>query len=214
MSDDSPSLYLMTPPLSEAGGFAPLLEAALDAGVVACVLARLDARDEAAAKRIVRTLAPLAQERGAAFIVADDVQLALRAGADGVHVSNAAAAALDDAIRRLKPNSIVGAGMLRSKHDAMTAGEKDIDYVMFGEPAADGAAPAFDTTRERAAWWAEIFTVPVVAFAARLDQVERLARAGADFVALGAAVFDDPRGPASAVRDAMAALTAARREPA
>ena len=47
---DSPSLYLITPVLSEAASFAPAFEAALDAGVVACVLLRLDVRDEGAAK--------------------------------------------------------------------------------------------------------------------------------------------------------------------
>jgi thiamine-phosphate pyrophosphorylase len=216
VSDDSPSLYLITPRLEEAGGFAPALEAALEAGVVACVLARVAARDESSAKRIVRALAPLAQERGAAFIVADDAQLAQRAGADGVHISNAGenTAGLDAAIGRLKPDSIVGAGLLRSKHEAMTAGEKDIDYIMFGEPEADGSAPAFDNTLERVAWWADIFNVPVVAYAAGLDEAAPLARAGADFIALGSAVFDDPRGPASAVRDAMAAIALARREPA
>jgi thiamine-phosphate pyrophosphorylase len=214
MYADSPSLYLMTPRLTEASGFAPLLDAALDAGVIACVLARMDTHNEGAAKRIVRTLAPLTQERGAALIVADDVQVAQRAGADGVHISDAGGdhvAALDEAIRRLKPDSIVGAGLLRSKHDAMSAGEKDVDYVMLGEPAPDGDAPVFAHTLERVAWWAEIFNVPVVAHAASLADVAPLARAGADFIALGAAVFDDPRGPASAVRDAMAALALMRR---
>jgi thiamine-phosphate pyrophosphorylase len=85
---------------------------------------------------------------------------------------------------------------------------------MFGEPDVDETAPASDNTLERAAWWAEIFNVPAVAYAARLEEAGPLARAGADFIALGAAVFDDPRGPASAVRDAMAAIARARREPA
>ena len=69
MSDDSPSLYLITPRLSDAAAFAPVLEAALDAGVIACVLLLLEARDEGVAKKIVRTLATVAQERGAALRV-------------------------------------------------------------------------------------------------------------------------------------------------
>ncbi len=69
MSDDSPSLYLITPRLDGFADFAPALEAALDAGVVACVLAPVEARDEGAAKKIVRALAELVQERGAALLV-------------------------------------------------------------------------------------------------------------------------------------------------
>ena len=206
---DSPSLYLITPVLSEAASFAPAFEAALDAGVVACVLLRLDVRDEGAAKKIIRTLAPLAQERGAALLIENDSQLAQRAGADGVHMSltgDDREDRLDEVISRLKPDSIVGVGRLKSKDDSMSAGEKDVDYLMFGEPTADGFVQPFELTLERVGWWAEIFNVPVVGYASELPQVAELAGAGADFVALGAAVWDDPRGPASAVSDAMAAI--------
>ena len=41
---------------------------------------------------------------------------------------------------------------------------------------------------------------------ANLDEIAPLARAGADFVAVGAFVFDDPRGPAAAIADAQALL--------
>ncbi len=217
MSNDSPSLYLITPPIADAPGFAPAFEAALDAGVVVCVLLRLDTRDEGLAKKIIRVLAPLAQERGAALLVENDAQLAQRAGADGAHIGIAGDdrdPALAEAIRKLKPDGIVGAGRLKSKDDAMTAGEQEVDYVMFGEPAADGYTPAFEHTAERVGWWAEIFNVPVVGYAAQLDHVEALARAGAEFVALGAAVWDDARGPAAAVRDAMAAIARSRAETA
>ena len=217
MSDDSPSLYLITPPVSDAGGFAPVLEAALDAGVVACVLLKLDARDEGTSKKIVRTLAALAQERGAALLIENDPQLAIRAGADGAHIGTTADdrdQQLAEAIRKLKPDSIVGAGRLKSKDDAMSAGEKDIDYVMFGEPAPDGYTPDAAQTVERVGWWAEIFNVPVVGYAATLDDVEAIVRAGAEFVALGPAVWDDARGPAAAVRDAMQAIGRARVETA
>lgn len=205
-------LYLITPPLTAAAGFSALLEAALDAGDVACVLLDLAAADEAAAKKIVRGLAGIAQARDAALLVADHPQLAARADADGVHVHGSGEAldrALDEAIERVKPERIVGAGRLASKHDAMNAGEKDIDYVMFGEPAADGFVPPVDEIIERVAWWAEIFTIPCVGYAPRLDDVAALAAAGADFVALGAAIWSDPRGPAAAVRQAQAALAMA-----
>ena len=82
---------------------------------------------------------------------------------------------------------------------------------MWGAPAADGWTPSFETTLEKTAWWSEIFNVPCVAYATTLARVGPLAEAGADFIALGGAVWDDPRGPASAVRDATAAIRASRR---
>ena len=74
----------------------------------------------------------------------------------------------------------------------MAAGEAGADYVMFGEPHRDGWTPPLAETAERVAWWAEIFETPCVAYAARLDDVATLAAAGADFVALGDALWSAP----------------------
>ena len=54
-----------------------------------------------------------------------------------------------------------------------------------------------------------MFQIPCVGFAASLDEVEPLAAAGADFVAVGDCIFADPRGVAAAVRDAMTRLAVA-----
>ncbi len=62
------------------------------------------------------------------------------------------------------------------------------------------------------AWWAEVFEIPCVAYAAELDEIAPLAAAGADFIAVGSAVFDDPRGLRLATADAAARLAVA--EPA
>jgi thiamine-phosphate pyrophosphorylase len=87
----------------------------------------------------------------------------------------------------------------------MVAGE-NADYVMFGEPEADGRRPSFAAILERIEWWAAVFEIPCVGFAATLDEVGPLAAAGADFVALGESIWDDPRGPAAAVADAATRL--------
>ena len=47
-------------------------------------------------------------------------------------MSPAASRRLQKAIEALKPDFIVGAGGFATKHDAMEAGELDIDYVFFG----------------------------------------------------------------------------------
>lgn len=209
MADDSPSLFLITPPIARADEFAPALRAALDAAEVACVHFRLAAMGEAESARVASKLAPIAQERGAAALFADP-RIAGRANADGVHVygqGEALGSMLEDAIASMKPQRIVGAGGLRTRHDAMSAGERDLDYVAFGDPAPDGWTPEADFIVERIGWWSAIFNVPCVGFAPALADVERMAQAGADFVALGEAAWSDPRGPAVAVAEAAATLS-------
>ena len=193
-------LYLITPPLEAAQPFDKALAAALGAGDVACVLARFATSDPGQRKAILRALTPLAQDHGAALLVDGDAQLAARAGADGVHLTGAGEA-LDQAIESLKPERIVGVGRLDSRDECMSAGEQDIDYLMFGAPS-DPTSP--DAILERTRWWAEIFNVPCVAFARSLEEIEPLADAGAEFIALEAAVWDNPRGPAAAVSEATA----------
>ena len=90
----------------------------------------------------------------------------------------------------------------------MLAGERGADYVMFGETEAGGRRPSFAAIVERIEWWAELFEIPCVGFAAALDEIAPLAAAGADFVAIGDALWDDPRGPAAAVAEAAAQLAA------
>jgi thiamine-phosphate pyrophosphorylase len=69
-----------------------------------------------------------------------------------------------------------------------------------------GNRASFDAIIDRVGWWAEVFEVPCVAYAARLEEIDALAAAGADFVAIGGAVFDDPRGLKTALAEAAARL--------
>jgi thiamine-phosphate pyrophosphorylase len=206
MAEPAARLYLLSPLLADAATFAPRLAAACATGGVAAVLLRFAAADERTLVNHVKTLAPAAQDKGAAAVIAasGDVDLAavaLRGGADGVH-SGAGPGEVRALRERLK-DRIVGAGNIRSKHDAMTIGEMGVDYLMFGEPRADGSLPALEAVIERAAWWAEIFQTPCVAYAPRLDAVPDLAGTGAEFIALGEAVWTHPDGPAAAVAAAL-----------
>jgi thiamine-phosphate pyrophosphorylase len=199
-------LYLITPPLSGADldAFAPRFAEALAAGEAASALARVARGAEGDAKRIVARLVTLAQPLDVATLVENDARLAARAGADGAHVDGAGEA-LADALASLHPERIVGAGALTLRDDAMVAGEQGADYVMFGEPRPDGFAPPLAETLERVAWWAEIFETPCVAYAGALDAVAPLCDAGADFIALGDAVWRAP-APAEAAAKARALI--------
>jgi thiamine-phosphate pyrophosphorylase len=141
------------------------------------------------------------QKADAALILDSHAGIVARSGADGAHLSGLAA--FQDAAAALKPDRIAGIGDLETRHDAMVAAESGADYVMFG----DNARPSIDALIERVAWWADVFEVPCVAYATGLDEIAPLVEAGADFVAVGDAVFADPRGVAAAVAEASAHLS-------
>jgi thiamine-phosphate pyrophosphorylase len=205
MAEEAPRLYLITPPIADAAGFAAQFEMALDTGEIACVLLRLSPMDQAATKKILRALIPLAQEHGVACLV-EDPQLANHVDADGAHVKGMGEK-LDTALASLKPHKIVGVGAIFGRDDAMTAAEADVDYLLFGDV---DEAQSFAEILERVTWWAEIFNVPCVAYARKLDEVAEFARAGADFVALCDAAWNDPRSLVIAIHEAAAILASIR----
>ncbi len=185
-------IYLITPPVSDSETFSRALAAALDAGDVAAVLLRLADSDERTLINRAKAIAAVVQPRDIALLLDGRPDIAIRAGADGAHLTGIAA--LTAALGALKPDRIAGSGGLRSRHDAMLAAEAGADYVMFGEPDHSGGQgnqgnhcnrPAFDTVLERLNWWAELFQPPCIGYAANLDEVGALAQAGADFIALG-----------------------------
>jgi thiamine-phosphate pyrophosphorylase len=195
-----PRLYLMTPPIADPSIFSEQLSSALDAGDVAAVLLRLASGDERTLINRVTTLAPLIQGKGAALLLDGRADLVARGGADGAHFGDIAG--FTAALETLKPERIAGAGGLASRHDAMLAAEQGADYVMFGEPDPVGKCPAFTAVEERIAWWAEVFEAPCVAYSDSLETIAPLVAAGADFLALGNAVWREPGSVAETIREA------------
>jgi thiamine-phosphate pyrophosphorylase len=163
------------------------------------VLLRLKMADQRSMISRVKTLAPAIQNAGAALLLDGHVELVARAGADGAHVSGLAA--LEEALPSLKPDRIAGVGGLTTRHDSMSAGEKGADYVLFGEPDAQGKRPSIDAVAERLDWWAELFEPPCIAYAASREEAHEFVLAGADFILVGEAVWADPRGAATALAE-------------
>jgi thiamine-phosphate pyrophosphorylase len=197
--------------LDDTAAFARELEAALIAGDVAAVLLRLAEADERTTINRAKNVAAVVQCRDIALLVDGRPEIAARAGADGAHLTGIEA--LRAALATLKPDRIVGAGGLHSRHDAMLAGEADADYVMFGGPdrGRGGGKPSLEAVAERLAWWAELFQLPCIGYAAGKDEVRLLAEAGADFVALGDWIWTKRGGAGKAVaaaNDILAAVVA------
>jgi len=193
----------MTPPIADPSAFSDQLASALDAGDVAAVLLRLAEADERTLINLVKTLAPPVQSKGAALLLDGRTELVARGGADGAHLSIADFTA---ALETLKPERIAGAGRLASRHDAMVAAEQGADYVMFGEPDVTGKCPDFAAVEERIAWWAEVFEIPCVGYSDSLETISLLVAAGADFIALGSAVWREPDAVAETIREASSHL--------
>jgi thiamine-phosphate pyrophosphorylase len=197
-------LYLVTPAISDPAPFAGELEHALGVGDIAAVLLRLADGGERTLIERAKHIAAVVQSRDVALVVDNRPEIVARAGADGAHLSGVEKFAA--ALALLKPERIAGAGGLRSRHDAMLAGEAGADYVMFGEPDRNGRRPSFEELLERLTWWADLVEIPSVAYAAGKDEVTPLVRTGADFVALGDWIWSAPEGAAKVIAAAVASL--------
>lgn len=85
-----------------------------------------------------------------AFIIKDDVETALKTGADGIQIP----CSPDVKKIRKRIGDIALGVMCATRDEAMRAGESGADYIGFdGENAA-----------EMTRWWSELFTVPCVDF--------------------------------------------------
>jgi len=192
-------LYLVSP-LDAAGGFADQLRAALDAGPVAAFQFRVKDVDEHQAARLAEPLQRVCADREVAFIVNDSMGLAKRLGADGVHLGQGDGDPRE-ARALLGPGAQIGVTCHDSRHLAMEAGEGGADYVAFGS--------FFPTTTKEVShrpelsilsWWSALFELPCVAIGGiTADNARPLVEAGADFLAVSAAVWQHPGGPAAGV---------------
>lgn len=205
-------LYLITPPaLPDLTAFGEQLAAALDAGDVAALQIRLKDVSDAEIGRAVEALAPIAQARGVAVILNDRPDLARKFGCDGVHVGQSDAS-VAEARRVMGKDAMIGATCHDSRHLAMEAAEAGADYVAFGAFfPTETKLTVHRPEPEILSIWQETMQVPCVAIGGiTADNCAPLVQAGADFLAVSAAVWAAPDGPASAVRRFEAAITAAR----
>lgn len=200
----------MTPASFEPRAFARNLAAALDAGDVACLQLRLKDVPDNDVLRATETLMPICMRHDVAFLLNDRPDLALKAGADGVHVGQQDAS-YAEARQLLGPDKIVGVTCHDSRHLAIEAAEAGADYVAFGAffPTSTKEAKG-KPDPEILRWWSEIMTVPCVAIGGiKVENCGVLVEAGADFVAVVTGVWDYPKGPAQAVKDFNAAIARA-----
>jgi len=184
-------LYAVTPGLADPDLLADKVDAALRGGARVVQYRNKGASEQLRQEQAVR-IARLCRDAGACFIVNDNIELARKVAADGVHLGKddegvGAARAL------LGPGKLIGVSCYNELWRARDAVAQGADYIAFGSffpsPTKPGAVRAArDLLRA-----AKEFSVPIVAIGGITpDNAAGLIEAGADAVAVLSAVFDAP----------------------
>lgn len=140
------------------------------------------------------------QQYNVPLLINDDVELAVRIGADGVHLGKDDGDVLS-ARKRLGDQAIIGVSCYDSVDNALQAEKEGADYVAFGRffPSTSKplAAPAhLDTLRQAQ----NKIKVPIVAIGGILpSNGQQLLDAGADVLAVIGGLFTD--NPEQAAKD-------------
>ena len=188
-------IVLIVPPHASASDIA----AAMAGGDVASVILPQFDADERAFQDRAEAIAPLVQQAGAAFIIAGDSKTAGRVGADGIHVE-VRPADLTNIVDRNAGRIIVGAGGMKTRHDALETGEAGPDYLFFGKFGFDTLPEPHPRNLALGQWWSEMVEIPAIVMAGNtIASAEEVAMTGADFVALSQAVFGPGVDPRQAV---------------
>ena len=167
------------------------VEAVLKGGAT-CVQLREKELDGAAFLEEARTLAALCRRYGVPLIINDNVEVALAAGADGVHVGQ------DDLtveqVRRLAGDRLIVGVSAHSVEQALAAQAGGADYLGVGAVFATATkSDAHVLPRETLAEICRAVDIPVVAIGGiGEDNLLQLAGTGVDGAALVSAIFSAP----------------------
>jgi thiamine-phosphate pyrophosphorylase len=194
-------LYLISPPRLEAKAFAENLKRALDGGEIASLQLRLKEASDDDVLRAGEILMPVAQNAEVAFILNDRPDLAAKLGADGVHIGQEDGS-LSEARVTMGADRIIGVTCHASRHLAMEAAEAGADYVAFGAFfPTQTKTPKIRADTEELRWWSETMVVPSVAIGGiTVENANSIIKAGADFLAVSAGIWDYSEGPTAAVK--------------
>ena len=200
-------LYLITPPqIADPIMFRDQLLEFLNPDEVACLQIRMKTSsgefDRKSTHAVAEALLGPLKELEIDLIINDCPETAKELGADGVHVG-LEDTTVKDARNILGEGKIVGATCKQSRHIAMEAGEAGADYVAFG--SFYSSSTKTDTTPasiEILSWWQALMELPCIAIGGVApDNAAPLVRAGADFIAASASIWNHPQGPAFSVKE-------------
>lgn len=180
-------IFLIAPADADAKIFADQLTALLATREVSALLLQRGNRAENAYKDFCKAIIPIAQAKECAVLLEGSPGLVRMLGADGLHVTTGTDDTRD-AIGALRPGMIVGSGPVDTRDDAMSIGELEPDYLLFG--ATSGATT--DAQRDMAGWWAETMEIPAV-FADPQASFDDFDAAGCEFIGLAMPALETAR---------------------
>lgn len=203
-AEQTPQIYLITPPEFELSTFPDLLARVLDGTEVACVRLAMASRDEDTIARAADVLREVTHTRDVAIVISEHLALVERLGLDGIHL-NDGSRNVRATRKELGADAIVGTFCGASRHDGMAAGEGGADYVSFGPVGATALGDGTVAGDDLFSWWSEIVEVPIVAegavTAARVAELAGIT----DFFAIGEEIWrsDDPLAALRALQSEM-----------
>ena len=192
-------LYAITPAQPDTARLVQLVERAIAGGAA---LVQYRAKDMPAPRMIEQAtqLAALCRQRRVRFIVNDSVEVALAAGADGVHLGR------DDASPRearvLMPHAIIGVSCYADLARARSAAIAGADYIGVGAVFASATKPSAVRAPLELLGRAKAESGLPVAAIGGIDtsNAREAVAAGADMLAVISALFDAPDVEAAARR--------------
>lgn len=201
-----PRLYLVTDRTFLGGReLVDLVEAAVRGGVTLVQL-REKTLDTRTFIKEAQRLKNILSSCRVPLLINDRVDVALAAGADGVHIGQSDMP-LDDARRLMGPDAIIGLS-LESVQDAENIRGAPVDYVaaspVFATPTKTDTAQPLGLEGVRA--MRRLVTLPLVAIGGiHAGNLKTVMDAGADGVAVVSAILgaEDPEQAARALRDRM-----------
>lgn len=185
-------LYAITPDDPDTARLTARVEAAIAGGAV-IVQYRNKPANSAKRREQALALRPICRAAGVAFIVNDDLALALAVDADGLHLGG------DDgdlaaARARLGPDKLLGASCYNRMELALEARERGADHIAFGAMYPSSIKP--DAVRAPLTLFgqaAAVVGLPAVAIGGiTLDNAPSIIQAGAHAIAVISALFDAP----------------------
>lgn len=210
-----PGLYLITD-RKAAGprGLVPALEAAFRGGVT---LAQLREKDLPASKLLdlAKEAVKVARLNGARLLVNDRTDIALAAGADGVHLTSKSYSPVH-ARALLGKDKLIGVST-HSIEEALRAEEDGADFVTFGPvfhtPSKEGMGAPLGTDELRKA--AQRLSIPVYGLGGvGPNNIEKVISTGANAALISAIMADDdPEKAASSLLAAIERLKRTTRSP-
>lgn len=187
MPDRLKGLYAITPDTEDSARLLSLAQAA--APHIDILQYRNKSEDAVLRLEQAQALAELCRRKGVVFIINDDVELAARVGADGVHLGRDDAA-LSAARRRLGAGALIGASCYDSLERARRAAEAGASYLAFGAVFPSGTKP--DAARAGLGLFSEARSLgaPLVAIGGiHAGNAGQALAAGADAIAVIGGVF-------------------------